>query len=85
MDAATEANLACVLHKLVRLDEGIDLSALSMETMGRLGFLHALKLAIEVERQVGVRLPGEEIGDIPMYRQLAEAVTAHRRIAGAAA
>lgn len=85
LDAATEADLARVFRKLFRLAESVDLSTASMETVEQWDSLGHLKLAMEVERQVSVRLPGDEIGDIRTYRQLAEAVAAHRRIAGAAA
>jgi FkbH-like protein len=70
-----EADLAQVFRTLFRLDPAADLSTATMDSVEHWDSLGHLKLAMEVERQLGVRLPGAVIGDIRTYAELTDAVS----------
>jgi FkbH-like protein len=69
-----EARLAEVFIRLFRLDAGSDLSQATMDSIETWDSLSHLRLGMEVERSLGVRLPGETLAGIASYRGLAAAV-----------
>ncbi|MEO1316774.1 MAG: HAD-IIIC family phosphatase, partial [Pseudomonadota bacterium] len=75
---AFDPELAALFRKLFRVGEEIALADASMDSIARWDSLGHLKLAMEIERRLGVRLPGDVVGQIRTFPELAAAVEAER-------
>ncbi|MEM7499605.1 MAG: HAD-IIIC family phosphatase [Pseudomonadota bacterium] len=73
-----EPELAALFCKLFRLDKDIDLSTASMDTIERWDSLGHLKLGMEIERRLGIRLTAATLGGIRSFSQLTDAIAAER-------
>ncbi|MEM7498402.1 MAG: HAD-IIIC family phosphatase [Pseudomonadota bacterium] len=67
-----------LFRRIFRLGPDEPLEEASMESVARWDSLGHLKLAMEIERRLAIRIPGEVLGDIRTYPALAAAVAAER-------
>ena len=70
----SEAQLAATFRRLFSLEEAHDLEQATMDSVPAWDSLAHLKLAMEVDQSMGVRLAGAQLGGISSYPQLRAAV-----------
>ncbi|MEM7670639.1 MAG: HAD-IIIC family phosphatase [Pseudomonadota bacterium] len=74
LDPATEARLADTFRGLFQIDAAADLSGASRETVERWDSLGHLKLAMEIDQHLGIRIAGTRFGMVTSYADLRAAV-----------
>lgn len=74
LDPGTEERLAVTFRNVFGLAAGSDLSAANMETIAAWDSLGHLRLAMEIEQKMGLRVPGTRLGEINTYAGLKAAV-----------
>ncbi|MGZ2260290.1 HAD-IIIC family phosphatase [Roseobacter sp. A03A-229] len=78
LDAGTEARLAETFRRLFQLDGSFDLETATMDTVPQWDSLAHLKLAMEIDQSLGIRLAGAHLSTIASYPALKAAVSAQR-------
>lgn len=78
LDAGTEARLADTFRRMFQLDGSFDLETATMETVPQWDSLAHLKLAMEIDQSLGIRLAGAHLSAIASYPALKAAVSAQR-------
>jgi FkbH-like protein len=71
-----EADLAATFRRTFGLDDAVELESATMDSVSRWDSLGHLKLAMELNQQMGVHLSGDVLGDISTYPALRQAVVA---------
>lgn len=74
--ADTEARLAATFRQTFGLTSDIDLETATMDTVSRWDSLGHLKLAMEIDKSMGIHLPGDRLGQINSYAALKAAIGA---------
>lgn len=74
MTPEKERDLAQTFRLVLGLDEGVDLEQATMESVPKWDSLTHLKLAMELDQSLNVRLAGGQLGAISSYVQLRAAV-----------
>ncbi|MFC4671028.1 HAD-IIIC family phosphatase [Seohaeicola nanhaiensis] len=69
-----ETRLAAVFRRTFGLDPQADLSVASMDTVERWDSLGHLKLAMEIEQALNVKIAGQRLGEISTFKDLKAAV-----------
>jgi len=79
MSPDTEARLAAAFRKTFGLSSDIDLESVTMDTVARWDSLGHLKLAMEIDKSMGIHLPGDRLGQINSYAALKSAISTQAR------
>lgn len=78
LDPAVEARLAETFRRLFRIDAATDLQGATMDSVERWDSLGHLKLAMEIERHLRIRVPSETFSTVDSYPKLQSVVAEHR-------
>lgn len=78
LDPAVEARLSETFRRLFRIDAATDLQGATMDSIERWDSLGHLKLAMEIERHLKIRVPGETFSTVDSYPKLQSVVAEHR-------